>query len=218
MQQSGFSYSSDFTRTCPTLGQNNGLLILSKYPITETRNVSFNKTRFFSVKGWLEADIKLGDDYHLKLVTTHLEHKIEELKCHQLDELFGEVFPEGQKQQPTVVCGDFNTGPNIPELDLSYKKYKSLIAKHALFDLFPGPEKTYRDEIKKTAKTKLKNPNFAIDHMLVTEGMANSVVSQSVGIVEHYDMIDGKRFYVSDHKGIKFTLDTKPADDVCSRN
>jgi len=209
MQQEGFSYTTDPTTSCPSFfGQNNGLLILSKLPIRETTNVSFKgkNRRFLSFKGWLEVELMFNDEcLPLKMITTHLEHAKEDLKCQQLHEVFESVLENDQTR--TIICGDFNTGPNIPELRKSYKTFTSLISKYDLVDLFPGPEKTYRDEIKKRAKTTVKNPRFAIDHMLLTNDLSRGVVCDSTRIVEHKELRDGELVYASDHKGIHFTLD-----------
>jgi len=153
----------------------------------------------------------------LKLVTTHLEHKKEDFKCQQLNELFGNVLVSNQER--AIICGDFNTSPNIPEFNTSYEAFITLILKHGLVDLFPGPETTYRHEIKKVSKTKVKNPKFAIDHILLTKDLFRDVVPDSTGIVEYKELRNGELFYASDHKGIHFTLDTKNlacnTDNVC---
>lgn len=218
MQQEGFIYTTNPITSCPSLfGQNNGLLILSKLPFKETSNVSFKlkNRRKVSYKGWLAVELMLNDGSPpLKLVTTHLEHANEDLKVRQLHEVFESALEHDPKR--TIICGDFNTGPNIPEIRTSYKSFTSLISKYDLSDLFPGPEKTYRDEIKKTAKTKVKNPSFAIDHMLLTNDLLKGVVLGSTRIVEHNELRDGELFYASDHKAIHFTLDTKSL--ACDRN
>jgi len=218
MQQEGFVYTTNPITSCPSwFGQNNGLLILSKLPIKEISNVSFGEKnrRKLSFKGWLEVELMLNDESPpLKLVTTHLEHANEDLKVRQLHEVFESALKHDPKR--TIICGDFNTGPNIPEIRTSYESFTSLISKYDLVDLFPGPEKTYRDEVKKTGKTKVKNPSFAIDHMLLTNDLVEGVVVDSAQIVEHKELRDGELLYASDHKAIHFTLDT--TNLVCDSN
>lgn len=171
--------------------------------------MSFNGKwrRPFSMKGWLEVELMLSKGCQpLKLVNTHLEHKKEDFKCQQLHELFRNVLEPDR--MGAIICGDFNTSPNIPEFTASYYEFTTLIAKHGLIDLFPGPEATYRNEIKKKSRTKIKSLKFAVDHMLLSKDLFKYVVSGSTGIVEYKESRNGEYFYASDHKGIRFTLDT----------
>lgn len=111
----GFEHdtSAVSSAVAPRVGQNDGLLVVSKTPLRDVRVTSFplRHRRTFSAKGTLSCTVSdaNGDDW-VGITTTHLEHKIADHQIGQIDAVRSRVA-ERDTAIPHIVVGDFNICP-----------------------------------------------------------------------------------------------------------
>ena len=94
-----------------------GLLLLSRYPITDTHTITFrNRTRIvthgfkadgFAAKGALHARLQV-DDVALDCFLTHLDSQSSEIRSRQLNELGAFISQFAKSENPVVIMGDMN--------------------------------------------------------------------------------------------------------------
>ena len=87
-------------RNTPNVGQNAGLLIMSRVPIEHAELVTFDSRRKFSAKGVLRCELK----HDWVLYNTHLEHKKTTLQKNQIETVTKLI----ENDKTSVLLGDFN--------------------------------------------------------------------------------------------------------------
>lgn len=209
-----------------------GLLVLSKYPITDVEFTTFSTVpfleRIFVIKGYLSLNIKLNESMTLKLVNTHLtaganshpeskeadaarHSEIEELRS--LDRLSDETY---------VFVGDFNTGTRKPD-----GESKHVSKGNFDFLLSNGWESAY-DQLLVNGKIKdddwtwdIKNPlnmnsphatspSQRIDHVVLPPKTQHKLSFEDARIVFQEKVVEIKnekeKVTASDHHGLLVVL------------
>lgn len=87
-----------------------GNAILSKY------SFDYTEKHTYAAKGTeprigLEAVITLPNEEKIRFISTHLDHNNDSIRRMQIDEI-NRIFPIDDI--PTLLCGDFNEGPDAP--------------------------------------------------------------------------------------------------------
>ena len=105
-------------RNTPNVGQNAGLLIMSRVPIEHAELVTFDSRRKFSAKGVLRCELK----HDWVLYNTHLEHKKTTLQKNQIETVTKLI----ENDKTSVLLGDFNLCPREkPEMYEFLRKHMS---------------------------------------------------------------------------------------------
>ena len=94
-------------RNTPAIGQNAGLLVMSRVPIENAKLVTFDSRRKFSAKGVLRCEL----ENHWVIYNTHLEHKKTTLQRKQIETISNLIEDTNSKKTTSVLLGDFNLCP-----------------------------------------------------------------------------------------------------------
>jgi endonuclease/exonuclease/phosphatase family metal-dependent hydrolase len=99
---------------------NSGLVIMSKFPIIDVKYKEYKDANpwsfdYFSEKGYLTANIKIGDKY-IKVVNTHLQssdfHRYDKYALSQLKDLMSYLNDLDNNREDYIAGGDFNIDIN----------------------------------------------------------------------------------------------------------
>ena len=99
---------------------NSGLVIMSKFPIIDVKYKEYKDANpwsfdYFSEKGYLTANIKIGDKY-IKVVNTHLQssdfHRYDKYALSQLKDLMSYLNGLVNNREDYIAGGDFNIDIN----------------------------------------------------------------------------------------------------------
>lgn len=94
-------------------GRRYGNAILSRHPIVNTRNYDLSVHRR-EPRGALRCDIDLGEARQLHLFCIHLGLSIGERRRQEALLLSADILRQTVRQDPVVICGDFNYWLNGP--------------------------------------------------------------------------------------------------------
>ncbi len=205
------------------LGLNDGLMLLSKYPIDYRSFIAFDDSllddRFFTRKGYTRCVIEtpLGRFTVFNVYTMagglfrHPERPgIDRLRQRQVDQLVANVKHENGNNM--VLLGDFNTGPQV-----SPSNYASLL--HAGFvDVYVATEHASGEPAVTWDPQNPLNVNSPhrmcppqrIDHILLDERSLESIRIRSSNIVGHEHVVPttaGQLVTPSDHYGLLTELE-----------
>ncbi|WP_199831783.1 endonuclease/exonuclease/phosphatase family protein [Streptomyces sp. ERV7] len=89
-----------------------GTAILSRFPVSESRNTRLPRPRQGEQRGLLEADINV-DGTAVRVLTTHLEHTSQSERLAQAEAINSVIEDSGR---PTVLVGDLNATPGAREV------------------------------------------------------------------------------------------------------
>jgi endonuclease/exonuclease/phosphatase family metal-dependent hydrolase len=198
------------------LAMDNSMMFFSKFPIEKTLTYAFKNTNweeyFFARMGVMKIELSI-DNQKYSFFNVHLSAggwsdpnstKTRRLRSAQINELFGLV--EKDKAKYKVILGDFNCGPitsptNYKEL-VSHKSFFISENDHITWD----PENTL-NESSRYKKSKAQN----IDHILLSNSFKNSyrILKYDTFFNKPDILIQGKRYAVSDHSGVRIALVTK---------
>jgi len=135
-----------------------GNAILSKYPILEYKNELLPKGDVPLQRGFIWANIDLGNNEELFMIATHLHHVEEDnhIRKPQIEAIV-DYWGGGDK---TVILGDMNAEPRYPETQIYYNS--------GLLDTFikagTGNGFTYSSD----------NPDKRIDYIWISPDLAAS--------------------------------------------
>lgn len=115
----------------PKLGQNTGLMILSRHQVLKTVERDWGSMReiFITKKGLLEADLDCSNDFAMSVFTLHLDAHTAEDRQKQLDELSvivraaqvrHDTGPRQSLPHFVIVAGDFNICPFTQPVEYQY--------------------------------------------------------------------------------------------------
>ena len=196
------------------LGPRGGLVIFSKYPLTEQSffTYAFPKgamTPFYTKiaqPGVLSCTV---NDFSLRMCTTHLssdlEHnltakdKLYKLIRSQSEEAAEQVNSYAKKFNQIILTGDFNIAKNSA-------LYKSFLAKTQAKDLFEkNEEETYHRNRFKYIYTAYKSER--IDYMFMKSSSKKLIPAKTDHIfTEPVKFSSGGKSYLSDHNGLHCIL------------
>mmetsp|Transcript_87694 Transcript_87694/g.183336 ORF Transcript_87694/g.183336 Transcript_87694/m.183336 type:complete len:323 (-) Transcript_87694:34-1002(-) len=202
MEDAGLRFRSNGS-FLPSFGQNSGLAIYSRFPITQDAHHTFKNRRTFSAKGWQEVTVQLGDARQMTLLNTHLEHSHKpewgQVRRTQWEEVAERAAVHSQNGENLVaVMGDFNIGERahwqlLSTGETEYAALNSTLTKLGCFkDLFPASK--LRVE---TMWPEPEKPPFSPDHVFVTQPLEALVVKAEV-----VDSCGKAGHPVSDHRGL----------------
>jgi len=116
LKQIGFKYTVDLGRQWGKF-KGSGLLIVSKYPIIESKHYYFSTTKkevsntdSFASKGILLAKIK-KNNLNYNIINTHFQAWVKNYKQRALASLAMRNFIKNNitnKEEPVIICGDLN--------------------------------------------------------------------------------------------------------------
>jgi endonuclease/exonuclease/phosphatase family metal-dependent hydrolase len=201
--------------TSAMFGQNNGLLMFSKYHMSNTKAYTFaNRAEHICAKGILHSVVQLKDSITqqplsrpVHFLTAHLDSRGAEMKRLQLMELrahFPPLFePDGKTPTSIVVAGDLNVDGLQPDL---YQMLCSILCPSGeLIDAHPLPYSRERD-------ITCEEDRMALDYLFVSPHLLSSrddaADSGARFVIEkiHTPGKDGKPMPVSDHWGVSCTI------------
>lgn len=111
MKENGYAFQSDPFESLHRFGQNSGLMIFSKHPLTKIDSVDFVSSQEKSnTKGFVAANVKINNQTNVFLITTHFDARSLDMKRRQIAQI-STYIKTHQKDRPTIVCGDFNLCP-----------------------------------------------------------------------------------------------------------
>lgn len=157
-----------------------GNAILSKYPILKYKNELLPKGDVPLQRGFIWANIDLGNNEELFMIATHLHHVEEDnhIRKPQIEA----IVDYWRGSDKTVILGDMNAKPHYPETQIYYNS--------GLLDTFieagTGNGFTYSSD----------NPDKRIDYIWISPDLAASdfVIPESTA---------------SDHLGVVITIDKR---------
>ncbi len=111
---------------------NGGLLILSKFPIIQKKQIIFKSATGFDhlvQKGALFVRLKVSTDHFIDVVLTHMQahkkNKHIKVRKNQLREI-SQLIQENNKKNPLILMGDFNIVGDSKE----YQSFKSIFPEY----------------------------------------------------------------------------------------
>lgn len=194
-----------------------GLMILSKYPITNGAYHPFNENSFdekiFINKGFLSCDISIKYFGKIHFINTHLtaggafneqdSKKIIKIRNAQITQIHETLL---KNNSPTVILGDFNTDPQI-----ATSNYQNLInngfvnsySKSGL-DNYTWDNKIYLNKI----GTHSNSISQRVDHIFLQNTLLKKVniLSSEIIFNEPVFELNGNKIHLSDHFGIQTEL------------
>ncbi len=222
-------YYSNFSKRLLWLGD--GLLLLSKFPITNSYYSHFKKAPFLEKilvkKGFTKSTIIMPNKLKLGIINTHttaggLFHKPESLKAEnyrfsEQEEIKYAVTND--KSLPYIILGDFNCSPSVSAINFKHLLNQGWVS---TYDSLHSKNKTLLDENKyptweienplNTSSPHSESPNQRIDHIFMSR-KANEiydVVDSTIVLrnpIVHIDCPNNKSNHTpkitpSDHYGI----------------
>ena len=216
-----YPYSSAFnTETLTKLS--NGLILLSKYPIKNSKfkeyEVNHPLESMFSTKGYLSSTIDIPNIGLLNLINLHTtsfgdapedNNEIltdnKRILNNQLKEILSQI------NSKTIILGDFNCGPNNSTFNYNY-----LIKNSNLIDVI-GSLNEYKNLNlytwdPKTILTKRgphsHYPKSRIDHIMIDKNLFNycKISNGKIVFMDEIVLIDNNKSTISDHYGILVEL------------
>lgn len=128
-----YNYKTPTFPLDPKIG--NGLLLLSKFPITSKDKIKFTNVTGedgWSRKGALKSSLKLFGDQQIEVVITHLSSNKQDYVSN-VDQIMKMFFGNNERLMPALLMGDFNMG-----WEDNYKKLKNIVKEKGLVDIFEG--------------------------------------------------------------------------------
>ncbi|CAJ1441828.1 unnamed protein product [Effrenium voratum] len=198
MHELGFYFQTSSTATTPFVGQNSGLVVYSKLPLTAENHGVFQQRRSVSAKGWLQVEVQVGER-RLQILTTHLEH------AHQPR---WRAVRESQWRQVAAIAaastdlrmlsGDFNVcGQEFGQALDQATEYHSMVSTLAAVGLtqeLPDASSLQMPTLRSDKKEELR---CSPDHIFVTSALKECNVK---ALVVDTRGDDGR--VVSDHRGL----------------
>ncbi len=196
-------------------GPRGGLVIFSKFPVGKFDYLNFSKRGSLFNSSFIARVIKNGalvctlQDVPITILDVHatpnLDHddsennrfiKFIEAQLMQIADLVNELKSSSRK---VLIGGDFNVAKNsVP--------YKKFLRKSGLLDIFSKDDfpTQHQEYLSKNKKVK------RIDYVFMQEaGTKSKIISSDYLFREKYEISKGKKNYLSDHIGLKTTVDFK---------
>jgi len=205
---------------------NSGLIIFSKYPLTDVKIMLFDHLAAedkFSSKGVLFAKASLPNGDVIQLANTHFQSKSDEKyknirKTHinQIQSVFKNVFND--ENVPVIFGGDFNIGNNYGE---EFSDFMAKFKKLGLTTLPPASRQTYTSDCIVNSLKKLLKPDCEarkqVDFIfhrpsgyhLKSKNRVNSITDLIViDYKDNYKTKNGHRnMSLSDHMSVEALID-----------
>ena len=173
-----------------------GLLVMSRFPISESRIMVYRDYSPFETKDErraILAKIKI-QDREFVIANTHLTWRTEDqlIRNEQAREL---LEADGESEPPSIICGDLNDVPDSFALkQIQTAGYENLIQKY-------NPKPITWDNQNLFIRThKVKFPDRQIDYILIHQSVSKILKPKSCKIV--FNRTNGKSIYPSDHYGL----------------
>lgn len=110
-----------YGKTIPYTGGYYGIGILTKYPYISAERILLNSPEGTKEqRAILISEIELPDNSIITFACTHLDHSTTTVRQAQVEHL-NEVLQE--RNNPIIVCGDFNGHPNADEIKRGMQKW-----------------------------------------------------------------------------------------------
>jgi len=205
------------------LGVNDGLMLLSKFPIADPEFVAFKASliddSLFTRKGFTRCriDTPLGEITAFNVYTAagglfrHPERpNIDAVRQLQLDQLTESCGTAGGSH--LILLGDFNTGPQVSPSNYASLLHRGFVDTYAVTDHADGePEVTWdpRNPLNVDSPHRMCPPQ-RIDHVMLHERSLKKLHIKSSRIVAHEHTIPiptGQNVTPSDHYGLLTILE-----------
>ena len=128
-----YSYKTPTSAVDPKIG--NGLLLLSKFPISLTEKIKFTnltENDDWSRKGALKARLNIFGNQYIEVISTHLSsYSVDYIS--NVSQILTQMFKEDDRPFPALLMGDFNMG-----WEENYNKLKEMVGSKGLVDTFVG--------------------------------------------------------------------------------
>ncbi len=196
----------------------NELVTLSKFPLLQDEFIRFTQAaleeKYFMQRGLMHMKMKVDTDRHIHLFNIHLtagglnqhpeSERMKKIRSAQIHQLL-KLIPE---QEPTIIAGDFNTGP-----ESSAENYAQLL-EHGLIDTFTVAEgqgiswDPANPLVAGFDKTSL--PGQRVDHIFMNNAANLLLTSKNAEIVMTEPTVttdQGQDIPVSDHYGVLVTFE-----------
>lgn len=215
-KQDDFDYCVS-TMSRGLLSTDDGLLILSKYPIQKQARMSFKKNQKFISKGCLYARIEIKHNV-IHLFNLSLQ-KSKISRMGQLNELLKFIWEQTQDlESPIILCGLFEVCSK-DEKNLHSQEYEQMMKtlsnfKDLLFQSYGGHPTTYGDinrETKKPVETLLTEKSDlaslkSVDYVFLDPKQKSIQVDARIEKMA----VSGQPYtHLSDHYAIKLSLSLK---------
>jgi len=210
-------YPYHFLKNGEGLKFDSGLMLLSKYPITDTAFHPFNENSFdekiFVNKGFLSCDIFIKDFGEINFINTHLtsggtlqeqdSKKIIKIRDSQINQIHETVL---NNNSPSIILGDFNSGQHI-----STPNYQNLINNGFVDSYSKSGLNNYTWDSKIYLNKKGTHSNSIsqkIDHIFLQNNLLKNVniLSSDIIFTESVFELNGNEIHLSDHFGIQTEL------------
>ena len=210
-------YPYHFLKNGARLKFDSGLMLLSKYPITDGTFHPFNENSFdekiFVNKGFLTCDIFIKDFGKINFINTHLtsggtlqeqdSKKIVKIRDTQITQIHETVL---NNNSPSIILGDFNSGEQI-----SPSNYQNLINNGFVDSNSKSGLNNYTWDSKIYLNKKGTHSNSIsqkIDHIFLQNTLLKKVniLSSEIIFTESVFELNGNEIHLSDHFGIQTEL------------
>ncbi len=202
---SGFAYDG-----------HNGLLLLSKHPLSNTTHTAFEAVQ--TARSVLQADVEHPELGNVRVACTHLTADLSSIANYPSDLSSFDTYAAEQEAQvealvtefdgsvPTVVMGDFNTGPGVDGAEAGLAENYQIFVDAGWMSPYVDQTGTctYCSENTLIGDTNDK----IIDHVfLVGDGWT---ATSSARVFDETIDISGSATSLSDHYGVELTLTLSP--------
>lgn len=195
-----------------------GLILLSKWPITEKRVLEFDdcyNDDCYVTKGALHAVVQISENYYLNVVNTHLESESAPgdllAREAQIDQLAHFVSEIDETTGPIIIAGDFN----IDYLG-SPEDYQAMVSTLGVEDYIVEDVSTKNCNTEDAVFCEKPLTSNRLDYIFLKSGENRLSRKETVHLSLETDEIEGGVRYLSDHRAVEalFYLRNGLADNM----